>query len=365
MDRRKMISVVLPAYNEEAVIADSLRRVCDFLRTIGDRCDWEVIVVDDGSTDRTGEIASGFSVTEPRVRVLRHATNFHLGQSLRFAFNNARGDYIITLDSDLTYDPEHIGRLFDAIEETKAKVVIASPYMESGKVSGVPRSREWMSRWANRLLGMSAKGDLTALTSMARVYDARFLRSLDLKAWDFEINTEIIYKAQLLRARIVEIPAHLDWSGINQVGDRRVSSIRVGRSILAQSFTSFLFRPFFFFIMPGLVVLALALFTLGWSAYHTIVAWASPDVSSFSDAVGAAWKVSPHSFVVGGISLLVSIQLISLGVLAAQNKRYFEEMFHLGTTIYREQLGLGPTRVLTDSDDEISSRRLGGTAGSQ
>jgi hypothetical protein len=47
---------------------------------------------------------------------------------------------------------------------------------------------------------------------------------------------------------------------------------------------------------------------------------------------------------VGGISLIVGIQLVSLGILSAQNKRYFDEMFHLGTTIYREELGLGPHR---------------------
>ena len=350
------ISVVLPAYNEGALIEDSLERVCAHLRTIEHKCSWEVIVIDDGSTDGTGDIVAKYAERVPNVRLLRHTTNFNLGQAFRYAFNNVQGDYVITLDSDLTYGPEHIELLFDTIEATRAKIVIASPYLPGGKVSGVPKTRELMSRWANRLLASSAKGRLTALTSMVRAYDRQFLNSLDLKAWDFEINTEIVYKAQLLRARIVEVPAHLDWTGINQLGESRVSSIRMGRSILAQSFTSFLFRPFFFFIMPGLLVLAVSIVTLGWSAYHTIVAWLSPEVPSFSDAVGVAWRVSPHSFVVGGISLLVSIQLISLGVLSAQNKRYFEEIFHLGTTVYREQRGIGPRRVLDDDIDFVAFR---------
>jgi hypothetical protein len=202
-----------------------------------------------------------------------------------------------------------------------------------------------MSRRANRFLSWTARGELTALTSMVRAYDRQFLLSLDLKAWDFEINTEIIYKAQLLRARIIEVPGHLDWSRINELGEQRRSSIQVGRSIAAQAFSSFLFRPFLFFIGPGLVILALAVFTLGWSVYHTMVAWMSPEIASFSEAVGMAFRVSPHSFVVGGISLLLGIQFISLGVLSAQSKRYFEEVFHLGTTIYREQQGLRPLRV--------------------
>lgn len=111
----------------------------------------------------------------------------------------------------------------------------------------------------------------------------------------------------------------------------------------SQAFSSFLFRPFMYFIIPGLIVLALSLYSLGWAIYHTFRFYLT-DTHHFSDAVLAAFQLSPHAFVVGGISLIVSIQLISLGILSGQNKRYFDEMFHLGTTVYREQLGLGPDR---------------------
>ena len=345
MSDRPMISVVLPAYNEAALIGETLKLVCEHLESIESRYDWEVLVVDDGSKDATSQIVEEFAVNEPRVKLLRHFTNFNLGQALRFAFNRAMGDYVITLDSDLSYGPEHIALLADAIVETRAKIVVASPYIEGGRVSAVPKSREIMSRAANRLLALTAKGSLTTVTGMVRAYDRRFLQSLDLKAWDFEINTEIIYKAQLLRAMIVEVPAHLDWSRQRAVGGSRRSSIRVPRAILSQAFSSFLFRPFMYFIAPGLVVLALSLYSLGWAFYHTIRLWLTPQVADFSDAVLGAWQLSPHSFVVGGISLIVAIQLISLGSVSAQNKRYFDELFHLGTTAYREQLGYGPERA--------------------
>ena len=55
----------------------------------------------------------------------------------------------------------------------------------------------------------------------------------------------------------------------------------------------------------------------------------------FSDAIAAAFRQAPHAFIVGGISLMVALQLISLGILALQSKRYFEELFHLTSTIYR------------------------------
>lgn len=341
---KPLLTVVLPAYNEEAMIGQSLKEVCEYLRGIEDRYLWEVIVVDDGSKDATAEIVEEFSRHDPSVRLLRHRTNFNLGQALRYAFNQARGDYVVTLDTDLSYGPEHIGLLADAMAETGAKIVIASPYVKGGKVSAVPKSREFLSRAANRLLSLTAKGSLTTVTGMVRAYDRRFLHSLDLKAWDFEVNTEIIYKAQVLRALIIEVPAHLDWSRQRSVGDRRKSSIRINRAVVSQAFSSFLFRPFMYFVVPGLVVMLLALYSLGWAVWHTLQFYFN-DIPHFSDAVLAAFELSPHSFIVGGIALIVAFQLISLGFLSAQNKRYFDELFHLGTTVLREELGLGPQRA--------------------
>jgi glycosyltransferase involved in cell wall biosynthesis len=277
-----------------------------------------------------------YAAAHEGVRVLHHHTNFNLGQALRYAFANARGDYTIVLDSDLSYGPAHIGLLADAIVESRAKVVIASPYIKGGKVTAVPWFREKLSRWANKLLSMSAKGNYSTLTGMVRAYDTVFLRKLNLKAWDFEINTEIIYKAQVLRALIIEVPAHLDWSDQLAVPERG-SSIRIMRGIIGQGFSSFLFRPFFYFIVPGLLVLVAATYSLGWAAFHTAneLFNVPPGAeSSFSAAVARAYAFSPHSFLVGGIALLVSIQLVSLGIISAQQKRYFEETFHLGTSIF-------------------------------
>jgi glycosyltransferase involved in cell wall biosynthesis len=332
---RPAVSVILPAYNEEALIERTLERVKAELVSLEGRYDWEIVAVDDGSSDRTGAIIDDFAAGEPRVQALHHRVNTNLGHVLRDGFNASRGDYVVTLDSDLSYGPEHIGRLVDAIIATEADIVIASPYAEGGRVTDVPWTREMLSRGANRLLTISAKGHLTTVTGMARAYSRTFLQSLNLKSLDFEVNTEIIYKAQLLRARIVEIPAHLDWSDQRGLGESRKSSLRIARSIAAQAFASFLFKPFAFFIVPGLIVLGLALWSLGWSAFHTIDALVDGEAESFSQAIALSFQTSPHSFIVGGIALLAAIQLISLGILSAQNKRYFEELFYLGTSVYR------------------------------
>jgi hypothetical protein len=73
--------------------------------------------------------------------------------------------------------------------------------MKGGKISNVPWLRKVMSYWANRFMSISSDSNIRTFTGMVRAYDRRFLSTLNLKAMDNEINPEIIYKAQLLRAR--------------------------------------------------------------------------------------------------------------------------------------------------------------------
>jgi glycosyltransferase involved in cell wall biosynthesis len=309
-----------------------------------------MIIVNDGSTDETGDIAEEFAETRENVIVLHHMFNFRLGQALRYAFANCRGEIVVVMDSDLSYSPDHIGKMLAKMEESRAKIVIASPYAKGGKVSNVPWLRKLMSVWANRFISFFAKDRhldrLTTITGMVRAYDAVFLSKLNLKAMDMDINPEIIYKSMILRARIVEIPAHLDWGSEkdhNSAGQKRTSSLRVLRSILASLISGFIFRPFMFFILPGLSLFLLSLYPIVWIFIHTFTFYGKvtgAEISfgnRLSGGIAKAFAMSPHAFIVGGVALIIGIQLISLGILALQNKRYFEEMFHLGSTIYEKK----------------------------
>jgi uncharacterized membrane protein len=163
---------------------------------------------------------------------------------------------------------------------------------------------------------------------------------------DVDIHPEIIYKAMILRARIVEIPAHLNWSWREDTVKKipaRKSSMRIIKSIIQSLVSGFIFRPFMFFILPGLTLILLSLYPLIWTVIHSFVYFRSLAVTNsfdyrLSEAIAAAFKHSPHTFIVGGFALMIGIQLFSLGVLALQKKRYFEELFHLGTSIYRQGL---------------------------
>jgi glycosyltransferase involved in cell wall biosynthesis len=336
---RPVVSVVVPAYNEAALIETSLRKLCDYMRELERDYDWEVLLINDGSTDETGDLVEAFARRNDRVRVFHHLTNFGLGQAFRFAFRHCRGQYIVTLDADLSYDPDHIRRLLAKIVETRAKIVVASPYMSGGRISNVPWPRRTLSVWANRFLAATSESRLSTLTSMMRAYDGRFLRSLDLRAKGMEVMPEIIYKARMLGARIEEIPAHLDWGLLRELPHRK-SSMRLWRNTIRVILAGFLFRPVIFFILPGLLMLVFAAYVNGWMISHFLEHFRRlTDVPLFferaSAAVGAAYGASPHTFIVGISGSMLAIQLISLGVLALQSKNYFEEMFHLASAIYR------------------------------
>jgi glycosyltransferase involved in cell wall biosynthesis len=349
-DPRPMVSVVVPAYNEASILAKNVDTLCHYLQGLEAEYRWEVLIVNDGSTDDTGAVAEACANRLQQVYVLHHPYNFRLGQALRFAFSHCRGDYVVVLDIDLSYSPDHIEKMLRKICETKAKIVIASPYMKGGKVSNVPWLRKVLSVWANRYLCMTVTRDkfsdkITTVTGMVRAYDREFLSRLNLKAMDVDINAEIIYKAMILRARIVEIPAHLDW-GEKKIeksakGGARRSSLRILRSIVQSLISGFMFRPFMFFVFPGLLCILISLYPLIWTLVNSIGNYrkiSGLDLSfdyRMSDAIGMAFKESPHAFVVGGFALIVGIQLFNLGLMALQNKRYFEELFHISTQIYQ------------------------------
>ena len=333
-----LVSVVIPAYNEALVIMRSLTEIYAYMQTLGDRYRFEMLVVDDGSTDETGAIAEAFAATRPVVRVLRHQVNFRLGQALRYGFAESKGDYVVAFDADLSYAPDHIGRMLDTVASEHARVVIASPYMKGGRTTSIPWFRKTMSAGVNRLLAATSQGDLATVTGMVRAYDGPFVRSLNLKAMGPEINTEILYKAQVMRARVVEIPAHLDWSNQEERLKLRRVSLKVSTTSKLLMFASFLFRPLMFFFVPGLLLLAISFWTLG-SVALGVLRHFSEGTGNWDGhltyAFAQTYLERPHSFLIGGISFMVAVQLITLGLLATQAKRYFEELFHLGTNTRR------------------------------
>jgi glycosyltransferase involved in cell wall biosynthesis len=336
---KPFITVVTPCYNEEAILEVNIKALITYLESKSSKYDWEILIVNDGSKDNTATIANDLAKQNASVRVIHHPTNLNLGNAIKTGFSNAHGDIIVILDIDLSYDTSHIEQMVDKLIETSADIVMASPYMKGGKVTAVPFLRRIMSRWVNRFMRLAAQDKYHTFTGMVRAYRTSFVQTLNLKTRDYEINPEIVYKAMILRAKIVEVPANLDWTEQNKFAGKRTSSMKVIRGFFSGLMSGFIFRPYIFFMGIGAILMVLSLYELLWLLYDVLADVANPtstllpgEVHSFSHSLGAEFRKNPQSFLVGGITFVIAIQFLSLGFLSLQSKRYFEELFHLGSS---------------------------------
>jgi len=339
---KPFISIVLPCYNEAAILTINVNIVIEYLESKADKYQWEIVIVNDGSKDKTGDIADEFERSDSRLRVIHHPVNLNLGNAIQTGFRNSKGEIIVVLDVDLSYSVENIGNLVDKLIEENADIVLASPYMKGGSVTAVPFFRKVLSKYVNRFMRLASQDKYSTFTGMVRAYRSSFIKSVNLKARDYEINPEIIYKAMILRGRIVEIPAHLDWTEQNKFKGQRTSSIRILRGFFSGIMSGFIFRPYIFFLGVGAFLMMLSLYELIWLLFDTLAAMKEIYNQSlsvdypFSYSLSLQFERNPQSFIVGGITFLASIQFLGLGFLSLQNKRYFEELFHLGTALKKQ-----------------------------
>lgn len=333
------ISIILPCYNEEAILANTLHILINYLEEKKEKYSWEILIVNDGSKDKTGEIADEFAKKRNDIRVIHHPINLNLGRALQTGFRHANGDSIVVLDVDLSYSVELVGQLVDTLYETYSDIVIASPYMPGGKTTAIPFGRKIMSLWVNKFMRVASQDKYYTYTSMVRAYKSSYIKTLNLKTKDYEISPEIMYKSMILRAAIVEIPAHLDWTEQNKYKGQRTSSMRVLRGFFSGIMSAFIFRPYVFFLAIGTFLMVLSMYELIWLLYDTLHHLNNQPVNvekSFSISLATQFQKNPQTFVVGGITFIAAIQVLSLGFLSLQSKRYFEELFHLGSTFKKE-----------------------------
>ena len=189
------LSVVLPVLNERENVERLLPRTRDVLDAIG--CRYEIVVVDGGSRDGTATAAEGHG-----ARVLTQTLPGY-GGALREGLAAARGTYILTLDADLSHDPDFIVKLWRSRE--RAEVVIASRYVRGG-VAYMPRHRLVLSRVLNGFFARGLGLPVHDLSSGFRLYRARPVQALELEGTNFEVLEEILVKMHAEGWRVTEIP---------------------------------------------------------------------------------------------------------------------------------------------------------------
>jgi len=307
------VSVVCPFFNEAQIIEQAIRKMIEQLSRLKAR--WELIVVNDGSTDGSEAIARRVAAESPRVRVLGYPRNRGRGYAMRTGIAAARGDIVVTTEIDLSWGDTIVGALVDAMQRWQdADIVIASPHLSGGGYKNVPAKRVWLSRIGNRVIRICMSNAVTMNTGMTRAYRREVIQSLPLIEDDKEVHLEILLKALAFGYRIREIPAVLEWKQYKHEGQRveRKSSSRVNRLIVSHSLFSIFANP-----VRYVWVMSLLSFLLG--------------MLFFAEAVVFFYlrMVSAYAALLSFSLFIVAIVLFVLGVVLKQGNIIQRELWTL------------------------------------
>ena len=197
------LSVVMPAYNEQATIRTIVARV---LAVDLGPVEKELVIVDDGSKDGTRDILKELDGKDG-VRVLFQASNQGKGAAVWRGIRESTGDMVIIQDADLEYDPNEYPVLIRPILDGQADVVYGSRFL--GHARGHRVLYFWHSvgnRMLTMLSNMFSDLNLTDMETCYKVMVRKFADRLDLQSKDFGIEPEITQKMSAMRARIYEVP---------------------------------------------------------------------------------------------------------------------------------------------------------------
>jgi glycosyltransferase involved in cell wall biosynthesis len=195
------LSVIIPAYNEEQTIASVLHALAKVLPDVH-----EVIVVDDGSTDRTAEVAQEFARKYGWLRVIPLHKNQGKTAALRAGFAVSTGDIVIVQDADLEYDPQDIPSLIEPIVADKADVVYGSRFL----IKRAARVLYFRHYLANKTLtflsNLLTDLNFSDVETGYKAFRGEIIRQMVIKSQGFGFEIEVTAKVAKLGCRVYEVP---------------------------------------------------------------------------------------------------------------------------------------------------------------
>jgi glycosyltransferase involved in cell wall biosynthesis len=218
------LSIVVPAYNEEQRLPASIEAIQKWLE--GKRFDWvELIIVDDGSRDGTAQVVERMSERFPALRLLRNPGNHGKGYSVRHGMLEARGDWVLFSDADLSAPIEEFDKLYAAAVRDGAAVAIGSRALDRSLI-GVHQSpfREYAGRFFNllmRVLTTLPFWDTQCGFKLFRADAAReVFRRVQLEGFGFDV--EALFIARVHKFKTIEVPVrwnHCDGTKVSMFRD--------------------------------------------------------------------------------------------------------------------------------------------------
>jgi len=299
------LSVVIPMFNEAENVEVTLRRVEEALASFPGT--YEIVPVNDGSTDETLEILNNVAARDSKIRVASYPKNIGRGRALRTGFRESTGNMIVSIDADLSFAPAHILDVINVLRnEPDIDFVLGSPYVPGGKMVNVPFLRLWISKLGNMVLKHIMP--VRYSTGVFRGYRRKVLDSLELESDDKEIHLEILSKALALGYHVKEIPATLTGR------ERGKSKFKFKKTALSHLAFSAFEKPMIIFGFIGLIILFIG-FLIG--LYVTYL--------SFVGDLTAGRPLITFAILL----ILGGIQILSFGFIALQIVSLRKEILHV------------------------------------
>jgi glycosyltransferase involved in cell wall biosynthesis len=248
------IIVCIPAYNEEKNISNIVKKA----RNHAD----EVIVCDDGSYDKTNELAQ-----QAGALVVSHSKNAGYGKSIRTLFQTALergGDIVVTMDSDGQHNPEQIPDIIEPILRNGCDIVIGSRFIKKKDKMKVPLYRSIGIRTITKFTNQASYRNVTDAQSGFRAYTRRAIEQINLVEDGMRISTEILLRAGHKKFTVKEVPITINYDVENPSTHNFVSH-GIGVLFSVIQFIS-LRHPLIFYGLPGIALLLVS----GFFAYTSL-----------------------------------------------------------------------------------------------
>lgn len=317
-----MLSIVVPVHNEERSILPLYDRLTAVLSATGRT--YEIIFIDDASSDRSLELLSNLVLTDGALKVIRLRRNFGQTAALSAGFHQAQGDIIIAMDGDLQHAPEDIPALLAKIDEGYD---IASGWRKERLDNAI--TRKIPSRIANWMMAKASGIDLRDFGTTFKAYRAEVLKDVHLYG---ELHRFIPALASYYGARICEVPIQNTQRAAGESHYGLSRTFRVLFDILTIRFLlQYFTRPMHFFGAIGLTGFTMGSLILGYVALKKLIT--RIDI------------ISEHGplMMAGGLLLLAGLMMFSTGLLGELVMRtYFESqdrrIYAIREIITRESL---------------------------
>ena len=202
MQKRPLISVIIPVYNEELTVGNVIEKVRKTVEMMN--VPYEILVVDDCSTDNSPEVSKNKD-----VKVYQLEQHVGKGYALRLGFREAKGEIIATLDSDGSHNPEELPKLLDPILNDEADLVIGSRFLNRTNIFHNKLNKIGVHLFNSFIKLLTGKAT-TDSQSGYRVIRSAILRRLNLRSDGYEIESEILIKFLKNGYRVKDVPIEFE-----------------------------------------------------------------------------------------------------------------------------------------------------------